>query len=186
MIKLPFLSKNISKSFQFPRQVKHVRFPSISRQRETRKLFSIISLTLRIIRTRSSIFYYLVDMNVYTRNLPVCNSGPYIYITRLFNFFFVLQDLIDRINSYFQRIVFQRNLLLTGFTEMALRKLVRRNYGGKSPVSIKYENLQSLKEGVILLCQSILETRRILHLHGSALFTIPLKFQLRISHYFHN
>ena len=28
------------------------------------------------------------------------------------NFFFVLQDLIDRINSYFQRIAFQINLLL--------------------------------------------------------------------------
>ena len=58
---------------------------------------------------------------------------------------------------------------------MALRKLVRSNYGGKSPVSIKYENLHSFKEGVILLCQSILETRRILDLHGSALFTIPLR-----------
>ena len=58
---------------------------------------------------------------------------------------------------------------------MALRKLERRNYGGKSPVSIKYQNLHSFKEGVILLCQSILETRRISHLHGSALFTIPLK-----------
>ena len=58
---------------------------------------------------------------------------------------------------------------------MALRKLVRRNYGGKSPVSIKYENLHSFKKGVILLCQSILETRRILHLHGSALLTILLR-----------
>ena len=57
---------------------------------------------------------------------------------------------------------------------MALGKIVRRNYGGKSPVSIKYQNLHSFKEGVILLCQSILETRRITHLHGSALFTIPL------------
>ena len=53
--------------------------------------------------------------------------------------------------------------------------LLRSNYGGKSPVSIKHENLHSFKEGVILLCQSILETRRISHLHGSALFTIPLK-----------
>ena len=58
---------------------------------------------------------------------------------------------------------------------MALCNLVRNNYGGKSPVSIKYENLHSLKEGVILLCQSILEARRISHLHGSALFTMPLR-----------
>ena len=57
---------------------------------------------------------------------------------------------------------------------MALRKLVRSNYGGKSLVSIKQENLHSFKEGVILLCQSILETRRTSHLRGSTLFTIPL------------
>ena len=58
---------------------------------------------------------------------------------------------------------------------MALRKLVRRNYGRKLPVIIKYQNLHSFKEVIIILCQSILETRRISHLHGSALFTIPLR-----------
>ena len=57
---------------------------------------------------------------------------------------------------------------------MALRKLERINYGGKSPVSIKYQNLHSFKEGMILLCQSILEKRRISHEPGSAHFTIPL------------
>ena len=57
---------------------------------------------------------------------------------------------------------------------MALRKLERRNYGGKWPVSIKYQNLHSFKEGLILLCQSILKTRRITHLHGTAHFTITL------------
>ena len=56
---------------------------------------------------------------------------------------------------------------------MALRKLKRRNYGGKSTVSIKYQNLHTFKEGLILLCQSILETS-ITHLHGSSHFTIPL------------
>ena len=58
---------------------------------------------------------------------------------------------------------------------MALCALVRRNHGEKSPVSIKYQNLHSFKEGLILLCQSILETRRITHLYDSAVFTIPLK-----------
>ena len=58
---------------------------------------------------------------------------------------------------------------------MALHKLERRNYGRKWPVSIKYQNLHSFKEQLILLCQSILEMRRITHLHGSAHFTIPLK-----------
>ena len=61
---------------------------------------------------RSSVFYYLMDMNIYTLNLLVCNSGQYTYVTALCNIFFVLEDLIDRIDSYFQRIAFQRNLLL--------------------------------------------------------------------------
>ena len=65
---------------------------------------------------------------------------------------------------------------------MALCKLVKRNYGGKSPVSIKYQNLYSLKEGVILLCQIILETRRTSHLHGSALFTIPVSIKYQNQH----
>ena len=42
------------------------------------------------------------------------------------------------------------------FTGMALRKRVRSNYDGRSPVSVKYGNVHSFKEGVILLCQSIL------------------------------
>ena len=61
---------------------------------------------------------------------------------------------------------------------MALHKLERRNYGRKLPVSIKYQDLHTFKEGLILSCQNILETRRITHLHGSAHFTIPLKDQM--------
>ena len=57
---------------------------------------------------------------------------------------------------------------------MALHKLEMRNYGRKLPVIIKYQSLHSFKEGLILLCQSILGTRRITHLHGSSHFTIPL------------
>ena len=53
-----------------------------------------------------------------------------------------------------------------------------RHYDSKLPVSIKYQNLHSFKEGWILLCQSILETRRITHLHDSTLFTIPLNIPL--------
>ena len=56
---------------------------------------------------------------------------------------------------------------------MALCKLESRNNGRKWPVSIKYQDLHSFKEGLIL-CQSILEMRRITHLHRSAHFTIPL------------
>ena len=61
---------------------------------------------------------------------------------------------------------------------MVLRKLERINYGGKWPVSIKYQNLHSFKERLILLCQNILETRKIAHLHASAHFTIPLSLKL--------
>ena len=60
-------------------------------------------------------FLLLIDMNIYTQNLPVCNPGQHTFVTGLFYFFFVLPDLIDRINSYFQRIAFQGNLLLIGF-----------------------------------------------------------------------
>ena len=63
---------------------------------------------------------------------------------------------------------------------MALSKLERRNYEGNLPESIKYQNLHTFKERLILLCQSILETRRITHLHGSAHFTIPLNQNLLI------
>ena len=63
---------------------------------------------------------------------------------------------------------------------MVLRKLERRNCDGNSPVSIKYQNLHTFKGGLILLCQSILETRRITHLHGSAHFTIPLNIDKEI------
>ena len=41
-------------------------------------------------------------------------------------------------------------------------------------MSIKYQNLHSFKEGLIVLCQSILEMRRITDLHGSIYSTIPL------------
>ena len=50
---------------------------------------------------------------------------------------------------------------------MALCKGIRKTYGGKLLLSIRYQNLHSFKEGVVLLYQSILETRRISHLHGS-------------------
>ena len=61
-------------------------------------------------------FFYSIDINMYTRNLTVCNSGQHTYVTGLFNFFVILQDLIDRIDSYFQRIALQRNLLHIGFS----------------------------------------------------------------------
>ena len=77
-----------------------------------RKISSIICVTRRIVRTRPSIFCHSIDMNIYksTWNLPVCNSGQHTCYG--FNLFFVLQDLIDRIDSYFQKIAFQRTCFL--------------------------------------------------------------------------
>ena len=72
-------------------------------------------------------FYYQRDVDNYTDQalnfllfdrheyIHTESSGLYTYVTGLSNFFFVLQDLIDRIDSYFQRIAFLRNLLLIDF-----------------------------------------------------------------------
>ena len=55
---------------------------------------------------------------------------------------------------------------------MMLHKLEKENYGGKSLVSIKYQNLHTFKEALILLCQSILETRRITFTWFSSLYNL--------------
>ena len=112
----------MSKFSHFPRQVKHVRFP---RQVKHVRFNFVLEGDLKNIfyyqrdienHTDQALnFCYLIDMNIYTQNLLVCNSCQHAYVTDLCNFFFVLQDLIDRINSYFQRIAFRRNLLLIGF-----------------------------------------------------------------------
>ena len=73
-------------------------------------------------KDRKNIFYYQHDVEnyiglvlnfllfdrheyIHTQNLPVRNSGLYHYVMGLCNLF--LQDLIGRIDSYFQRIVFK-------------------------------------------------------------------------------
>ena len=67
---------------------------------------------------------------------------------------------------------------------MAMRALVRRINSGKLPVSIQCHNLHSFKEGVILLCQSIFETRRISHLFSSAFFTTSLTIKSGFCQFF--
>ena len=57
-------------------------------------------------------------------------------------------------------------------TGTVLRTLVRRNCDRKLLVSIQCHNLNSFKDEVILLSQSILEIGRIAHLFSSVLFTI--------------
>ena len=120
--KVTFLSARTSPILShFLRQVKHMRFPSISRlERDPKNIFyyqrdvdNCMDQVLDFLFDRHE--YTHTHTHTHTRNLPVCNSGQHIYITGLCNFFFVLQDLIGRINSYCQIIAFQRILLLIGF-----------------------------------------------------------------------
>ena len=75
---------------------------------------------------------------------------------------------IDRINSYFRRNMFSEfvsywlsTVIITSFfqrkkaafIEIAVRKLVRRTYGGIRLVSFKHHILNSFKEAVILVSQ---------------------------------
>ena len=111
--KVTFLSARTSpNSHHFPHQVKRVLPLDFALEREPKNIFhyqcDIENCIDQVLK------YYLMEMNIHTQNLLVCNSGQYIYIKGLFNFFFVLQDLIDRIN-YFWRIAFLRNLPLTDF-----------------------------------------------------------------------
>ena len=111
-IKLPFFSAGTSPKFShFPHKVNYVSFSSISWD------------------TKNT-FYYQCDADNYMDHVldfllfdkHKCIHEIFrpailvsIFVTGFCSFFFVLQDLIDRIKSYFQRIVFQRNLLLIGF-----------------------------------------------------------------------
>ena len=60
----------------------------------------------RVTLTRSSIFHYLIDMNIYTRNLPVCNSGLFVlWVHETFSLFFRiwLTELIPIFSEFFFR-----------------------------------------------------------------------------------
>ena len=135
--------------------------------RERSEKYFLLSVWRRELYGPGPRFFIIWQTWIYTRNLPVCNSGLYIYITGLCNFFFVLQDLIGRINSCLWRIAFQKNLLLMASNTLrpkffpmkmsslhwnAQRIIVKRNYT-QSPVSIKCHNLHSFKEGVTLMSE---------------------------------
>ena len=113
MIKLPFSQQEHIQILPLPSPSKtcaSLRFCV----RERLEKYLLLSAWLRELYgpTRSSAFCYTIDMHKYTWNLLVCNSGQHTYVTGLFNFFFALHNLIDRIDPYFQRIAFRRNLLL--------------------------------------------------------------------------
>ena len=106
----------MSKFFPFPSPSKTCALPfNFMLERDPKNIFyyqhEVVSYTDQVL----NFFMTWIDMNKYTLNLPVWNSGLHTYVTDLYNFFFVLQELIDRLDSYFQRVAFQRNLLLIGF-----------------------------------------------------------------------
>ena len=128
-------------------------------------------------------WFLLLDKHEYTHGIFRSVILVSIFVTGLCNFFFALQDLIAESILVFREELFKWTcfllyvtktfpLKISSLTGMGLRILLSRNYGGKSPVCIKYHNLHYFKEMVILLCQSILKTRRISRLHGSALFIL--------------
>ena len=145
-------------------------------------------------QTSSSIFHYLIDMNIYTQNLLVCNSGQYTCVTGYvtFSLFFKIWltelILISR-EQFFSWTCF----LLASNTlhhKFFLMKISSLHWNGTAytckeklwwKVTGEYQNLYSFKEGQILLCQSILEMGRITHLQGSTLFTISLNLWSRTS-----
>ena len=69
------------------------------------------SLLLAWSRAPGPGFFIIWWTLIYTES-SVCNSGQYTYVMGLCNFFFVLQDFNDRINSYFRRIAFQGTCFL--------------------------------------------------------------------------
>ena len=108
-------------------------------------------------------------MNIHTE-FPVCNSGQYIYVMTLCNFFFVSQDSIDIINSYFHSIASRGtcfwlvfNTLRHKFFPMKISSSLwnaaaytcKEKLWCRSQGSIKCSNFHSFKEGVIILCQRI-------------------------------
>ena len=99
-----FLARTFPDFPHFPRQVKHVRLLPFDfalerererereRGRERERDPKSVFYYQRDIEdyTKFAIFYYLIDVNICTQNLLVCNFGQYIYVTSSFNFSFVL------------------------------------------------------------------------------------------------
>ena len=73
IIKLPFSLQEHVQIFSLPSPSKTCALPfDFALERDPKNIF-YYQRDVRIIRTRSSIFYYLIDMNIYILNLPVCN-----------------------------------------------------------------------------------------------------------------
>ena len=168
----PFFNSLIIINLPFSQQ-EHVQIFPLSSPSKT----CALPFNFALVRDPKNIFYYQRDVENYAGVCILMFMG-------LFNFFLFFKiSLTESIIS--------RELLFRGtcsialcvtrfsqckkaaFTGMALhvKGLIMAESGQWVP-NIKISIL--LKKGLILLCQSILETRRITHLHGSAHFTIPL------------
>ena len=118
--------------------------------------------------TNQVLNFLFFDRHVYIHTeFPVCNSGQHTYVTGLFNFFFVLQDWLTESIPISREQLFRGTCFLLAsnirvsqvFSDVNKQpslewnlqpSLKRRNYGGKWPMSIKYQNLHSFKERSIL------------------------------------
>ena len=101
----------MSKFPNFPRQVKRALPLDFTLERDPKNIFyyqrDVDNYTDQVLN-----FFYSIDVNIHTRNFPVCNSGQHTYVTGLFNFFFVLSDLIDRIDFFFREYSFRGTCFL--------------------------------------------------------------------------
>ena len=76
----------MSKFSHFPCQVKRALLFGFALETDPKNIFfyqhDVENYTDHVLN-----FCYSIDMNIYTRNLPVYNSGQHTYVTGLFNFF---------------------------------------------------------------------------------------------------
>ena len=80
IIKLPFLSKNMSEIFPLPLPRKTFALPFDFTWERPKKYFLLSAWHRELYGPGPQIFYSLIDINIYTLNLLVCNSGQYTYV----------------------------------------------------------------------------------------------------------
>ena len=110
IIKLPFSQQEHVQIFPLP-------WPS--KTWETRKISSIISMTYRIIWTRSSTFCFLIDMYVYKQNLLVCNSGQHTYVSGFLTFSLFFKIWLTELILFSRKNLFRGTCFLSAFNTLS-------------------------------------------------------------------
>ena len=144
-----FLSNNISKFLPLPSPSGSCALPfDFVLERDPKNIFyrefDLESCTDLVL----DFLYHLI--NKYTYNISVCNSGRYIYVTSLFNFF-LCSSRFDWQNQFlFSEKSFSEELASFWLLTLNVASFFRgrRNNSGKLPVSMQCHNLHSFKEGL--------------------------------------